>query len=109
MKNSPKKSLKRSNHTSAIEIEPKRSRKENANSSISDEYEERIQMKKQNSILYQKYLQRGGARNPGSKEVPQVNNILELSNLDVINNNIAEINKNITITFVHTHNHYVVF
>ncbi|KAF7379273.1 hypothetical protein HZH68_017118 [Vespula germanica] len=71
LKNSPKKSLKRSNHTSAIEIEPKRSRKENANSSISDEYEERIQMRKQNSILYQKYLQRGGARNPGSKEVPQ--------------------------------------
>lgn len=106
-KTSPKKSLKRSKHTSEIVIEPKRSKKENANSSISDEYEERIQMKKQNSILYQKYLHRGGARNPGSKEVPQVNNILELSNLDIINSNIVEINENITIMYAYMYTHII--
>lgn len=105
MKTSPKKSLKRSKHTSEIEIEPKRLKKENANSSMSDEYEERIQMKKQNSILYQKYLQRGGARNPGSKEVPQVNNIIKLSDLDIINSNIVEINENITIIYAYVHIH----
>lgn len=35
-------------------------------------FEERIENKKQRAILYEKYLQRGGARNPGSKEIPTV-------------------------------------
>ncbi|KAG5345632.1 RFC1 factor, partial [Acromyrmex heyeri] len=33
-------------------------------------FEERKEMKKQRTIMYEKYLQRGGARNPGSKEIP---------------------------------------
>ncbi|XP_029165981.1 replication factor C subunit 1 isoform X2 [Nylanderia fulva] len=33
-------------------------------------FEERIEKKKQRSAMYEKYLQRGGARNPGSKEIP---------------------------------------
>ncbi|XP_072757331.1 replication factor C subunit 1 isoform X2 [Anoplolepis gracilipes] len=35
-----------------------------------DLFEERIEKKKQRAIMYEKYLQRGGARNPGSKEIP---------------------------------------
>ncbi|XP_046433151.1 replication factor C subunit 1 isoform X1 [Neodiprion fabricii] len=35
-----------------------------------DPYEALIQKKKHNSALYQQYLQRGGARHPGSKEIP---------------------------------------
>ncbi|XP_015183799.1 PREDICTED: replication factor C subunit 1 [Polistes dominula] len=73
MKNVPKKASKRSKPISTIEIEAKKAKKDNSlnNSSSLDEYEERIQMKKQSSMLYQKYLNRGGARNPGSKEIPQ--------------------------------------
>ncbi|XP_014216279.1 replication factor C subunit 1-like [Copidosoma floridanum] len=33
--------------------------------------EEKIDKKKQHAALYQNYLNRGGARNPGSKEVPE--------------------------------------
>lgn len=35
-------------------------------------FEERKETKKQRAIMYEKYLQRGGARNPGSKEIPTV-------------------------------------
>ncbi|XP_046753824.1 replication factor C subunit 1 [Diprion similis] len=35
-----------------------------------DPYEALIQKKKHNSALYHQYLHRGGARNPGSKEIP---------------------------------------
>ncbi|XP_076289848.1 germ line transcription factor 1 isoform X2 [Lasioglossum baleicum] len=38
---------------------------------VSDEYEKRADKRKQGSAMYQKYLQRGGARNPGSKEIPE--------------------------------------
>lgn len=37
-----------------------------------DLFEERIEKKKQRAAMYEKYLQRGGARNPGSKEIPIV-------------------------------------
>jgi len=37
-----------------------------------DLFEERVEKKKQCAIMYEKYLQRGGARNPGSKEIPTV-------------------------------------
>lgn len=37
-----------------------------------DLFEERIEKKKQRATMYEKYLQRGGARNPGSKEIPTV-------------------------------------
>ncbi|RLU25150.1 hypothetical protein DMN91_003242 [Ooceraea biroi] len=36
-----------------------------------DLFEERVEKKKQRSAMYEKYLQRGGARNPGSKEIPK--------------------------------------
>lgn len=39
-----------------------------------DLFDERIEKKKQRAIMYEKYLQRGGARNPGSKEIPTVRN-----------------------------------
>lgn len=39
-----------------------------------DLFDERIEKKKQRAIMYEKYLQRGGARNPGSKEIPTVKN-----------------------------------
>jgi len=37
-----------------------------------DLFEERIEKNKQRALMYEKYLQRGGARNPGSKEIPVV-------------------------------------
>lgn len=37
-----------------------------------DLFEERIEKKKNRASMYEKYLQRGGARNPGSKEIPSV-------------------------------------
>jgi len=37
-----------------------------------DLFEKRIEKKKQRAMMYEKYLQRGGARNPGSKEIPVV-------------------------------------
>lgn len=37
-----------------------------------DLFEERVEKKKQRAVMYEKYLQRGGARNPGSKEIPAV-------------------------------------
>ncbi|KZC12208.1 Replication factor C subunit 1, partial [Dufourea novaeangliae] len=36
-----------------------------------DIYEERVEKKKQSAAIYQQYLQRGGARHPGSKEIPE--------------------------------------
>ncbi|XP_053978468.1 replication factor C subunit 1 [Hylaeus volcanicus] len=38
---------------------------------VLDVYEERIERKKHNAARYQQYLQRGGARHPGSKKVPE--------------------------------------
>lgn len=46
-----------------------------------DVFEERIEKKKQRAILYEKYLQRGGARNPGSKEIPTVRNFTYNNNI----------------------------
>lgn len=39
-------------------------------------FEKRIEKKKQQAIMYEKYLHRGGARNPGSKEIPTVRNFV---------------------------------
>lgn len=39
-----------------------------------DVYEERIEKRKHHAAVYMQYLQRGGARNPGSKEIPVVCN-----------------------------------
>lgn len=41
-----------------------------------DIFDERIEKKKQRAMMYEKYLQRGGARNPGSKEIPIVRNFI---------------------------------
>lgn len=48
-----------------IEIEPKKEKEEEP-----DFVQEKIEKKKQNAKAYQSYLNRGGARNPGSKEIP---------------------------------------
>lgn len=60
---------------SKIEIEPKK-----VNKNIGDEappkldfYEERIKNQKLKIQLYHQYLNRGGAKNPGSKAIPEVN------------------------------------
>ncbi|XP_014468375.1 PREDICTED: replication factor C subunit 1 isoform X2 [Dinoponera quadriceps] len=50
------------------DIEKQSSNKKKAKETVL--FELRIEMKKQRSILYEKYLQRGGARNPGSKTIP---------------------------------------
>lgn len=41
-----------------------------------DLFEERIEKKKQRALMYEKYLQRGGARNAGSKEIPVVRKLV---------------------------------
>ena len=43
-----------------------------------DIFEKRIEKKKQHTAMYQQYLHRGGARNPGSKEIPVVREELYL-------------------------------
>ncbi|CAL7935102.1 unnamed protein product [Xylocopa violacea] len=50
-------------HKEKNEVSPKKTE-------ASDIYEERIEKRKQSAAMYQQYLQRGGARNPGSKEIP---------------------------------------
>lgn len=58
---------------SKMQVEHKETKKTSPKKiDISDIYEERIEKKKQNAAMYQQYLQRGGARNPGSKEIPVV-------------------------------------
>lgn len=47
-----------------------------------DLFEERIEKKKQRAIMYEKYLQRGGARNPGSKEIPTVRDFTYGNNMN---------------------------
>ncbi|XP_058797913.1 replication factor C subunit 1 [Phymastichus coffea] len=44
---------------------------ENNDTNFNEIIEEKIEKKKIAAIMYQKYLHRGGARNPGSKEIPQ--------------------------------------
>lgn len=45
-------------------------KKESKKKEVHDVYEERVEKRKQHTAMYQQYLQRGGARNPGSKEIP---------------------------------------
>lgn len=45
-----------------------------------DLFDERIEKKKQRALMYEKYLQRGGARNPGSKEIPTVRSFIYNNN-----------------------------
>ncbi|XP_033225269.1 replication factor C subunit 1 [Belonocnema kinseyi] len=52
-----------------IDVNEKGSKKAKLNESA-DMFEEIIEKKKQSAALYQQFLQRGGARNPGSKEIP---------------------------------------
>nr|XP_031827497.1 replication factor C subunit 1 [Nomia melanderi] len=93
-----KKSRNRSNestsedaeHTSELNVKSKRTKKiSKVKSNISemeieepkkktpkkaeavDVYTERAEKRKQHSQMYQQYLHRGGARNPGSKEIPE--------------------------------------
>lgn len=49
------------------------------NAKTVDLFEERIEKKKQRALMYEKYLQRGGARNAGSKEIPVVKKLVYYS------------------------------
>lgn len=80
----------RNNSTSALEEDKAAGKSSNKKAEI-DLFDDRIEKKKQRAILYEKYLQRGGARNPGSKEIPTVRNF-------TCNNNMNS-EKNIEIVF----------
>ncbi|XP_043285853.1 replication factor C subunit 1 [Venturia canescens] len=62
--------LKSSKKTTDIVFEKHEPKKKEKDSGTIDVYEERIEKKKQRAVLYNNYLQRGGARNPGSKPIP---------------------------------------
>ncbi|XP_017758699.1 PREDICTED: replication factor C subunit 1 [Eufriesea mexicana] len=66
-----KKSSKTSLGISEMEVKHKGKKKMSPKKiEASDIYEEKVEKKKQRATMYQQYLQRGGARNPGSKEIP---------------------------------------
>lgn len=72
---SPKTSKKPSTSKRNYEIEVEKVKKVDKKPEKNDEtdyFEEKIEKKKQHAAFYQKYLQRGGARNPGCKEIPEV-------------------------------------
>ncbi|KAJ8676241.1 hypothetical protein QAD02_012027 [Eretmocerus hayati] len=76
-KNSPKKVEKKTDKNRShpkLEVNQKdksdKSDEESKGKDYNDIIEENIEKKKQHRLLYQSYLNRGGARNPGSKEVP---------------------------------------
>lgn len=58
--------------TSDSATEDKEAKKTPGKDKTVDLIEEKIKKKKQHSVMYEKYLQRGGARNPGSKQIPTV-------------------------------------
>ncbi|KAG7200969.1 hypothetical protein KM043_003328 [Ampulex compressa] len=70
---SSKKTQKTTNNISKLEVEYTQTKKKASPQKDAplDIYEERIEKKKQSTALYQQYLQRGGARNPGSKPIPE--------------------------------------
>lgn len=51
---------------------PKTPKTKNFNTSDSQQDEDRHERKRQVAIMYQKFKNRGGASNPGSKEIPEV-------------------------------------
>lgn len=55
---------------------PKRKRKHSETGEEVDNDQERYEKRRQSALLYQKYLQRGGPKHPGSKEVPKVRFLL---------------------------------
>ncbi|XP_066583927.1 replication factor C subunit 1 [Prorops nasuta] len=59
--------------SSKLEIEDQKVKKLSPTKSNDqlDPYDERILKKKQRAVAYQQYLHRGGARNPGSKPIPE--------------------------------------
>ena len=56
--------------SSAFNLEVKRIAVKRKASPEKDAYEERVEKRKHHAAVYMQYLQRGGARNPGSKEIP---------------------------------------
>lgn len=73
----------RNNSTSASEEDKDTQTGKSSNKKAEiDLFNERIEKKKQRAILYEKYLQRGGARNPGSKEIPTVRNFTCNNNMN---------------------------
>ncbi|CAK9821609.1 Replication factor C subunit 1 [Anthophora retusa] len=65
-----KRSSKNAAGISKMEVEHREKKVSPKKAEVSDIYEERIGKRKQNAAMYQQYLQRGGARNPGSKQIP---------------------------------------
>ncbi|XP_018403558.1 PREDICTED: replication factor C subunit 1 isoform X2 [Cyphomyrmex costatus] len=66
---SPKQNLQQEEKEKDNDIEKLSSRKK-VKKMEENLFEDRKEMKKQRALMYEKYLQRGGARNPGSKEIP---------------------------------------
>ncbi|XP_020279206.1 replication factor C subunit 1 isoform X2 [Pseudomyrmex gracilis] len=56
--------------TSDSATDDKEAKKTSGKNATVDLIEEKIKKKKNHSLMYEKYLQRGGARNPGSKQIP---------------------------------------
>ncbi|TGZ37704.1 Uncharacterized protein DBV15_02952 [Temnothorax longispinosus] len=64
------KQLNNSTSTSVSEEDQDTGKSQSRKKPKMDLFDERVEKKKQRAIMYEKYLQRGGARNPGSKEIP---------------------------------------
>ncbi|XP_071562880.1 replication factor C subunit 1 isoform X1 [Temnothorax nylanderi] len=64
------KQLNNSTSTSVSEEDQDTGKSQSRKKAKMDLFDERVEKKKQRAIMYEKYLQRGGARNPGSKEIP---------------------------------------
>lgn len=70
IKDKDKKEDKKAAHSN-LKVEVEKKKKEKDSEDAADPYEENINKKKQHAAAYQQYLHRGGARNPGSKEIPK--------------------------------------
>ncbi|KAF3423622.1 hypothetical protein E2986_03148 [Frieseomelitta varia] len=70
-RNSKSRQKSKTSTISKMQVEHKETKKTSPKKiDTSDIYEEKIEKRKQHVAMYQQYLQRGGARNPGSKEIP---------------------------------------
>ncbi|XP_034941191.1 replication factor C subunit 1 [Chelonus insularis] len=70
-KKAKEKASKISEESYKVVVEKKKPKEKKEEEKEIDPYEENIVKKKQHAANYQKYLHRGGARNPGSKEIPE--------------------------------------
>ena len=69
------KSKKKNTPHEKLEVEkvskPNKDKEKDKEMDYNDIIQEKVEKKKGNAMLYQNYLNRGGARNPGSKEIPE--------------------------------------